>query len=70
MRTIEVSDQEYEALANAHGDVTAFVQRMAAEAEEVAAVMKGVEAYREGRHRPAEEFLDEFMAEQGIAPGQ
>lgn len=66
MKTIEVSDEQYQALAKAHGDVTAFVQRLAAEAEEVAAVMQGVAAYERGDYRPLEEFGQELMERHGI----
>lgn len=38
------------------------------ERQEVAAVQEGIDAYKAGKHRPADEFFNEFMAEQGITP--
>jgi predicted transcriptional regulator len=68
MRTIQISDEAYQTLARYYGDVNAYVERLAGEAEEVAAVQEGIDAYNRGEHRPVEEFMDEFLSERGIKP--
>ncbi|MDC0935647.1 hypothetical protein OAS39_05130 [Pirellulales bacterium] len=62
MRMIEISDEAYQMLADVYGDVNAFVEKIAAEAEEVAEVQKGVDAFNSGDHRPLEEFGAELRA--------
>lgn len=68
MRTIEISDEAYQTLTRHHGNVNAYVERLAAEADEVAAVQEGIDAFERGEHRPYEEFAAEFMSERGIKP--
>jgi hypothetical protein len=60
MKNVEISDKAYETLAHYHGDVSAFVERMADEAAEVAAVQVGIDAYEAGEHRPLEKFGEEL----------
>lgn len=60
MKQVEISDKAYETLAHFHGDVSAFVERMADEAAEVAAVNEGIDAYKAGDHRPIEAFGQEL----------
>ena len=66
MRTIEISDEAYQTIAEIHGDVNAYVEKVAAEAREVAAVQEGVDAYHTGDHRPIEEFGKELKQRFGI----
>ncbi len=68
MRTIEISDSAYQKLVEVHGDVAAYVEKLAIEADEIAAVQEGIAAYQAGDHRPYEEFAAAFMAERGIEP--
>lgn len=67
MKSIEISDEAYETLAEYHGDVNAYVEKLAAEAPEVAAVQEGIDAYQAGDHRPLEEFGKELRDQHGIA---
>ena len=60
MKQVEITDRAYKTLAELHGDVSAFVERLANEATEVAAVQEGLDAYQAGDHRPIEEFRDEL----------
>lgn len=66
MKQVEISDKAYETLAHFHGDVGAFVERMASEAAEVAAVKEGLDAYKNGDHRPLESFGDELKSRYNI----
>lgn len=66
MKTIEVSDEAYQTLAMYHGDVNAYVEQLAAEAPEVAAVQAGIDAYHAGDHRPLEDFGKELRDRHGI----
>ncbi len=66
MRVIEISDKAYQTLAEFHGDVNAFVEKIAAEAREVAAEQIGIDAYKAGDHRPLEEFGQELQQRFGI----
>jgi len=66
MRTIEISDAAYQTLAKFHGDVTTYVEKIASEAHEVAAVQEGIAAYNAGDHRPLEEFGKELHEKHGI----
>lgn len=50
--------------------LTKALERMEFEAQEVAAVMEGVKAYQEGRHRPFEEFDREIREEFGFRPAE
>ncbi len=72
---IDLSDDAVrlaESLATDDKDAAAVIvealTRLAWERQEVAAVEEGIEAYRSGRHRPVEEFMIEFMLENGITP--
>lgn len=44
------------------------IAKLTWERQEAAAVEEGIDAYSQGRHRPAEQFFDEFMAELGLTP--
>ncbi|MCG8584497.1 MAG: hypothetical protein MI757_07290 [Pirellulales bacterium] len=59
MRTIEISDEAYQTIAEIHGDVNAYV-------EKVAAVQEGIDAYTSGDHRSLEEFGKELKQRFGI----
>lgn len=48
--------------------ITEALAKMAWERQEVAAIQEGIDAYQAGRHRPVEEFLNEFMTEVGLTP--
>jgi predicted transcriptional regulator len=66
MKTIEISDSAYQSLTAVHGDVAAFLEQLAAEAREVAAVQEGIDDYKAGRFRPIEEFGEEHRERYGI----
>lgn len=66
MKTIEITDEAYQAIAQHHGDVSAFVEKVAAEAHEVAAVQEGIAAYEADDYRPVEEFGEELKKRFGI----
>ncbi len=65
-KQIEISDEAYQTLTEFHGDVNAFVEKIAAEAREVAAVQVGIDAYQAGDHRPLEEFGKDLQQRFGI----
>ena len=67
MKMIEISDEAYQTIAEIHGDVNAYVEKVAAEAREVSAVQEGIDAYRTGDHRPLEEFGKELQQRLGIS---
>ena len=66
MKNIEISDKAYETLAHYHGDVSAFIERIANEAAEVAAVQEGIDAYGAGEHRSLEKFGEELQEQYGV----
>lgn len=70
MRTIEISDEAYQTLAKFHGDVNVYVENLAAEAREVAAVQEGIDAYNAGDYRPLAEFGGELHERFGIDTSQ
>lgn len=63
MRTIEISDETFDALTRVHGDVSAYLEKLLAEAVEVAAVQEGIDVYNRGDFRPLEEFGKELQME-------
>ncbi|QEG33240.1 hypothetical protein [Bythopirellula goksoeyrii] len=70
MRMIEISDEAYQTLAKFHGDVNLYVEKLAAEAREVAAVQEGIDAYNAGDCRPLAEFGGELQERFGIDTSQ
>jgi len=65
--TAQREGQDADALANAL--LAEVLERKAREfAEEVAAIQEGLDAVREGRERPFEEFLAEHRARYPAAP--
>lgn len=53
---------------DAEAVIARALANLAWERQEVAAVQEGVDAYQEGRHRPAQDFFDEFFGELGLPP--
>lgn len=66
MRAIEISDEAYQTLARFHGDVNAYVEKLAAEAGEVAAAQEGIAAFEAGDYRPLEDFGKDLERRYGM----
>lgn len=70
---IELPDKAIELANSLAGDdqdaaaiITEALARLAWERREVAAVQEGIDAYKNGDHRPWDEFAAEFAAKHGI----
>ncbi|TWT88548.1 hypothetical protein Mal64_20310 [Pseudobythopirellula maris] len=71
MHKIEISDEAYRALSSLHSDVPAIIETMAKQAlewqaQEVAAVQEGIDAYEAGDFEPWDVFSARMKAELGI----
>lgn len=68
MKQIEITDQAYETLTAYHGDVAAFVEKLAEQSDEVAAVQEGLDAYNSGDHRSLEDVSRDLRERFGMKP--
>jgi hypothetical protein len=57
-----------QAAAAGYADVALYIQSLLDRDAERLAVEKAVEAWRQGRHRPFEDFDREFRARNGLPP--